>query len=266
MAEQISAHHLALIWGTLRNIVDFNYLEKSVEIMLIGAENGEFPIHSYQKIYIELPKNQTRIDLSSRSNNHSPTLNSSPEKNNYVKNQWINQRLIRLPRFYIKKNSSELINLYKSLIKNWNSTQIPSDIPCFALALKVIGDYSNEREAQFVRVLLIWENKIARIIDLEYFEGPLEDCISPEWYINSFNSSNLYQVSKIMTNVQAYLPKWTNQSYSLHIIPSFLTNFLKYGKKGFCFENGWKYEYNYLSINELNSDLSVILDLIKSFF
>ena len=67
-------------------------------------------------------------------------------------------------------------------------------------------------------------------------------------------------------SIDNYLPNWMNQTYSLFVIPSFLTNLLKFGKKGYFNNNGWNYEYNYQTREELQSDLNILLSKIDSFF
>jgi hypothetical protein len=258
MVENITQQNLALIWGTLRNNVNFSILDIPAEIKLVGSILGEFPVYSYQKIYLEIPKNQKKQDLSGRGNNN---LNFSK------KNLWISQRIIQLPLYTTENEDYDLLEeKFKILITNWNNSHVPNEIPCIVLALKVIGNYCNEREAQFARIFFIWENKTAQFLDLEYFEGPIEDCISPEWYITAFEWTSMKKNILKFKNLQNYLPNWNNKTYSLFIIPSFLTNFLNIGEKGYYFENGWGNEYNYQSKEDLLLDLNVILDKINTFF
>ncbi|MHA1719600.1 MAG: hypothetical protein ACTSWX_05810 [Promethearchaeota archaeon] len=258
MMGQISRQDMALIWGTLRNIVNFKQIKKSTELMITGTIKGVFPIYSYHEIFIEFPQSEKKMDVSGRSNNYSKVIK---------KDQWISQRLIKLPIFHIENNDYNLLEKsYKSLIKAWNDSLIPKEIPCLALGLKAAGAYCSEREAQFARILLIWESGTSRIIDLELFEGPLEDCISPEWYINVSDYANLTHISPKFRGIDNYLPNWMDQTYSLFVIPSFLTNLLKFGKKGYFNNNGWNYEYNYQTREELQSDLNILLSKIDSFF
>lgn len=258
MIENIPQQNLALIWGTLRNIIDFSSYRIPTEIKIVGTFKGEFPINSYQKIYLEIPKTQEKNDLSGRLNDQFRDI-----KNNL----WNIRRIIQLPYYEIEDIDCKLLEeRFKSLLDVWNDTHIPKEIPCIAVALKIDGNYCNEREAQFIRIILVWENKIARNIDLEYYEGPLEDCISPEWYIKAFKFSSLKNIFLKLRNIQYFLPNWQNQTYKLLVIPSFLKKFLKNGKEGVILENGWGIEYNYQSRENFLLDLCFILEKINSYF
>jgi len=141
MLENITQQNLALIWGTLRNNVNFSILDIPTEIKLVGTIRGEFPVYSYQKVYLEIPKNQKKQDLSGRGNNN---------RNFSKKNLWISQRIIQLPLYTTENEDYDLLEeRLKILIKIWYNSHVPKEIPCIVLALRVIGNYCNEREAQF---------------------------------------------------------------------------------------------------------------------
>ncbi|WP_457559256.1 hypothetical protein [Candidatus Harpocratesius sp.] len=256
--ERLSFQDIALIWGTLRNNIDFRLIDKSFDIMIVDSINGRFPVDAYNDIYLEIPRNQMKMDLSGRRNNFS-------RKNQ--NNLWNSLRIFQLPVYYIENIESDvLIASFKQLINGWNDSHIPKEIPCIALALKVSGDYCDEREAQFIRILLIWENGTARFVDLEYYEGPLEDCISPEWYVKVSELGNYSNLGLKFKNLSRYLPNWNNQRFSLFIIPSFLGDYLKYGTHEEIDIYGWKRGYVYRTQDDLQKDINIILNKVNFFF
>ena len=152
----------------------------------------------------------------------------------------------------------------KIIVNHWNDIGIPDDIPCIAIAIKYSGLSSDFRESQHVNVLIIWSDAVARIVTLEWFEGPLEDCITPEWYINSSSLLNL------KTALLNYGKDFKHISldgitYSIYTIP------LCFGMLLHRFSDKeaqpiWNYEWKYETYLDFNSDLTLLFSKIMETF
>ncbi len=247
---------MALIWGNLRNVLDFDNLKIPGEFSLVGSEKGEFPISSYNPIYLEIPKINEKYNLTGRFNW------SSCETNRNI--SWQFNRMIHLPIY----NSSENINLndLKNIFQNWNEFSIPQNIPCLNLGIQIKGTYTSDgRDAQLATVLLVWPNGISRILQLDYFEGALDDCCTPEWYIKSFGILSLSKAIEKFIEIHKTKSDWFNSVYSILLNPATIIKTLNgsridYPKKGF--QSEWEYE----NFNTFNQDLKVIFDNIKYLF
>lgn len=245
----------SLIWGNLRNILNPSELKISSAISLIGSSKGFFPVDSYQPIQLEIPKNKKKIDISGRSN-FGYSIYNKEEKRNF--------RSISLPIYKIEENTN--INSLNKFFQLWNAENsfIPSEIPIISLSFKVKGSYSTDgREGQNILVLLVWAEKFARILELDWFEGPLDDCCTPEWYIKS---SGLIEPSRAIQKVRSmtsHASSWENPSYSLFANPWPLGNYNHFGQRQKTNNPVWVYEWNYHDHSKLNSDLNQILNEIE---
>ena len=66
--ETLSDADISLIWGNLRNLIDFNSKKIPGEIWLADTTTGEFPVNSFHPIFLEIPRSHKKIDISGRSN------------------------------------------------------------------------------------------------------------------------------------------------------------------------------------------------------
>ena len=175
--DQLQSGPLSLIWGNLRNHLDFSSVSIPTLIALTGTAIGEFPVDDYHPIFLEIPKNEFKVDFSGRFNNN---YNSGLEKT-----VWHQKRIIPLPIYEINDDIVDIDTL-ELLTHSWSHSLVPEDIPFITLSIKVKGSYCDEREGQYVFVLLVWPDDTARILELDWFEGPVEDCITPEWSIQVY--------------------------------------------------------------------------------
>ncbi len=257
METETNISNFALIWGNLRNIVDFNNIVIPGTFSLIGSEKGEFPVDSYHPIYLEIPKIGEKSNLTGRYN----WLSCSTDRDI----SWLNNRLIQLPTYNISSNV-DLLEL-KEILHIWNNHSIPENIPCVAVAVKTKGTYTSDgRDGQLVTVLLIWPNGISRILQLDYFEGALDDCCTPEWYINSFGKLGLDKAISKFIELHRIMPDWSNIQYTILSNPSIIADNLKglksdYTKKGFQIE--WYYDNFTIFQNDLEKIFSNIKDLFN---
>ncbi|MHA2331268.1 MAG: hypothetical protein ACXAEU_04505 [Candidatus Hodarchaeales archaeon] len=250
--ERISAINLSLIWGNLRNLIDFDTVEIPSDFKIIGTIAGEFPVDDYHPIFLEVPRTRKKINISGRSNHRvSPGIS---------KNKWYFRRIISLPTYEFSENvKSNFLDIFYQF---WGRSLIPEEIPCSALAIKTKGHYCDVREGQNIIVLLIWIDKTARILELDWFEGPLEDCITPEWYIKSSELLSLKNGFVKLKDACSSPTGWFNPTFTLFVIPSCLGTALL-GEKNETCQKGWIYEWNYCDHLALVKDLDYILNEIK---
>ena len=175
---------------------------------------------------------------------------------------WNVMRTINLPIYTNSENIDP--GILKLVIKYWKEIHIPDDIPCLALAVKCHGNYTDVREAQCVNVLLIWNDEVCRTMTLDWFEGPEEDCITPEWYINATPLMDLHAAFK-MINEFYKTRQWENPVYSIYSLPSCLGSALK-GEISKESRKQWGYERKYSDHSEFVEDLARLFSSIQEIF
>ena len=242
-----------LSWN-LRNILDNSTLQGEEEFRFIGIQPGEYPIDGWNPYYLEVPRDGIKKDVSGRMSNVFGSGNKEMV--------FDHKRVIDLP-IYINDEKVD-IETIKQIIGSWDDFHIPDDIPCFALALKCYGNYTDFREAQYISVLLIWNDEVCRIISLDWFEGPEEDCITPEWYVTS---SPLLNIDEGFAEIEAFNRKsgWTSPLYSIFLLPSCLG----YDLKGEVCKDAyrqWGREWKYNDFSDLKDDMSLLYARIKDIF
>lgn len=249
--EALEITDLPTIWGNLRNLIDFSSISIPAEISLVGTTLGKFPVDNLHPIYLEVSRNLKKVDISGRL--------SVPVRDRDINWSW--KRVISLPRY--ENNNDIGTDCLKKFFEAWKGTLIPEEIPSLALAIKIIGQYSETREGQYVVVLLVWPSYVARILELDWFEGPLEDCITPEWYIST---SELMKPSKAFEKMRALCsrtPFWQNPCYIMYSIPECLIESLN-GEKREYDRKDWKFEHIYRNHDLLLVDLGSVLEKIEN--
>ncbi|MDH4212341.1 MAG: hypothetical protein OEV85_00310 [Candidatus Thorarchaeota archaeon] len=255
--DEFAAPILPIIWGSLRNLFDFEKIEIPCGVRLVGSVRGDFPVDAYSPIFLEISKELGREDLSGRFG--SAVMNDEPK---VYDNVWYPARTIPLP---IYENDPELSyeglrDGYCQLLSGWFNSPIPDNLPCAAVAVKTRGNYCAEREAQLIVVLLLWPNNSARLLFLEFFEGAVEDCISPEWYLSVSKLMSVSVAMQEMKRTYNHLPEWDRPNSTVSIKPLFLESALTNGRKENRFESHWKYEWIYNERKNLLIDMNVLLD------
>lgn len=238
----------SLIWGTLRNLIDFSEIDIQEPFSLVGIEQGTFPVDTYHPIYLEVPRS-IKSDISGRS-----SINS-PSKSNI--NIWKNRRIISLP---IYKEEREIhTQTLQDIIRIWNDSFVPREIPSIAIATTIYGGYSTEgRIGQYSAILILWSNFTARILELDWFEGPLEDCVTPEWYIRTSELLTINNAINRMRDIHKIPPAWDKPKYSLFSIPSNISADLKAEKSDTNYKN-WGCGREYYEFHDLQHDLEKTL-------
>ena len=256
MSKEISSqvYSFILSWN-LRNLVDTCLIMNPEAINIIGMIPGEFPVDAWKSYFLEIPKGGSKKDIVGRS------LRAFGISMRGIK--WISKRIIPFP-IYTCSPYSAIENL-KLIIKHWNDAFISDDMPCLALAVKTSGYYCEDREVQSVAILPIWNDEFGRIISLDWIEGPLEDCITPEWYIETTQWLNLENALKKMQKLHENPPSWENTSFSIYVVPSCL-GYKLHGKKSNTSYELWEVEWKYDEHAALKEDLISILSEIRNTF
>ncbi len=252
--ENLSVLRPFILSWNLRNILEKTSMLISNEFCIIGTGLGEYPIDAWKPYFLETPKDGHKKDIGGRF--------SSAMGIGITNTEWNRKRTINLPIYsHIRDYDVERLKL---VIKHWYDIGFPDDVPCLALAVKCRGFYSEDREAQYVTVLTVWNDVVARIVSLDWFEGPLEDCITPEWYIETTPLLNLKDAIEKMRNIYKNT-HWDNPSFSIYAIPSCLGHKLL-GKMVDTSYNLWNHGWGYTNYAELKGDLELLLSGIKKIF
>ena len=171
---------------------------------IIGTCSGIYPIDGWKPLYLEVPRDKRKKDITGRFN-----VATDQESRRMGFNDF---RTIKLP-VYADIHNFDLDKM-RVLIKHWCVIGIPDDIPCISIALKCRGFYSDYREVQYVTVVIIWNDGVGRIVSLDWCEGPLEDCITPEWYIETTPLMNMNEACRRIQNIYENI-QWDNPAFSI---------------------------------------------------
>lgn len=243
----------SLIWGTLRNLLDFDSIKITQPFSLVGTFQGTFPIDTFHPIFLEIPRNNQKLDLSGRKN---LVFGSSPRGT-----EWQGRRIVPLPE-YREKEQLKVKSLY-SMLQVWDQALIPDEIPCISIATTIKGGHSSEnRIGQYSVVIIVWPNLTARILELDWFEGPLEDCISPEWYIRTSELMTLRNAIIRMLKLHKIPPVWEKSVFTTYTIPSSFSMGFNGKKSGYELK-GWGSEWIYDKFQVFRNDLKQILEEIE---
>ena len=209
-AEITELRPFILSWN-LRNTIDENQVINPQEFCITGTHLGEIPIDGWKPYFLEVPKKRFKKDIVGRTH--------QALEINLKNTTWDRNRVVVLPVYMGSPNTD--FEKLKLVIKHWDKICIPDEVPCLAIAFKYRGFYSDNRETQFVSVLIIWNDAVARIISLDWTEGPLEDCVTPEWYIESTSLMNLNDAFEKLKSVYKNI-SLNNPYFSIYTIPSCL--------------------------------------------
>lgn len=207
-------------------------------------------------MFLEVPKTGTKHDITGRSN-----FSSTPKLINQI---WDLRRIVNLP-IYIDSQDSEM-DQFKKIIKYWKEMCISEDVPCIAISIKCYGTYDiySHREAQSVKVLLVWSDSVARVISFDMYEGPLEDCITPEWYLNTTPLMSLGMAKNLMRSAFKN-NNWSSPNFSIYPIPSILGHRLHDNPIQTPYKN-WKFEWNYLDLPSFSTEIEILLSEVDKLF
>ena len=251
----LSAIETSLIWGNLRNLIDFNSITVPSDLSLVSTTLGEFPVNNFHPIFLEVPKSLKKFNISGRKNFSQDFIDKTLG--------WLPRRIVSLPNYENDKDADP--ECLKSIIQQWERALIPEEIPCIALGVNITGQNSDGREGQYVTVLLIWANQKTRILELDWFEGPLDDCITPEWYLQVSEIMNFRKALIRMRKILKMPPNWENPLFSIYSIPPCLGCSIQ-NKWEESNHVGWRYKLSFREHEMWTKALESILTQIQALF
>ncbi|MFA5772103.1 MAG: hypothetical protein WC974_05180 [Thermoplasmata archaeon] len=253
--DELSSLNPTIVLWNIKSI--FNKQPTSVtyeNFGLIGTKLGRYPIDAWKPYYLEVPKNGNKKDTVGRGHQaFGISLENTP---------WNLKRTIVLPEYTRFQNFD--IEQMKLIVKHWTDICIPEDVPCIAIAVKCRGYYCDDRAAQSIAVLTIWNDAVCRITSLDWAEGPLEDCITPEWYIETTSLMNLDEAVERMQKIYENI-SWENKAFSIFTIPSGIGCDIN-EKTSSTTHAPWGSELKYECYAELKNDLNIMFSQIRSIF
>ena len=241
-----------LVNWNLRNLPGCNGSSPLPDVGIKGTVIGTYPIDGWRTYYVEVPKDGRKKDIVGRM--ISPEMRNTP---------WDEKRVVLLPDYQCSMDYD--LRRLRSIVSGWSEIGIPDDVPCAALAVKCIGSWGDEgREAQTITLLLVWSDGTARLMTLDYAEGPIEDCCTPEWYTES---SPLLSIEKALPRMEGTFDnlRWEGMWYSIFSIPACLGNGLD-GSSGACDYPLWRHEWKYDEKPAFRLDLGRILSAVGYLF
>jgi len=242
-----------LSWN-LRNVVEHPSSVVPKNFCITGTDLGEYPIDGWKALFIEIPENTQKKDIVGRYSHAFGIRMGNTE--------WNNRRIVELP-IYVHCRNADLGRL-KTVVRHWPDVFIQDDMPCLAVAAKCVGFYSDHREAQYVTVLAVWNDTTARIVSLDWIEGPLEDCVTPEWHVETTPLLNLRESLEKMETLYKHV-NWDKTCYAIYTIPTCLGHRLQ-GKTAETPYAFWGHECGYDEYSLFNDDLNLTLSVVQDVF
>jgi len=243
---------LSLSWN-LRNAMDSPSMLFPGQFSFEGIGRGEYPIDAWRPFPLEVPAGGTKTDISGRMNHAFGVAFNGPGWN------WL--RTVNLP-IYHNGDSLDMGEL-ATIIRHWPKAAM-DDLPCISLAVKRRGWYGEDRETQSVTVLVVWGDSASRIVTLDWSEGQLEDCVTPEWCIHASPLMDVRHACAEMGHAILGV-SWDRPRYSMFILPTCLGRNL-HGVSVDAPYKFWKREWIYENHSALKMDLCRLLSEIVQLF
>lgn len=219
-----------------------------------GSESGQYPINGWRPHFLEVPSGGQKTWCSGRG--------IRAFGFGLKETEWDLRRVLRLP-IYTNCEAGD-IESFKVLVRHWAEISLPDDMPCLCLAVKCHGNTYETVEAQSISVLMIWNDSVSQIVTLDWCEGPLEDCVTPEWHVQS---SSLMNVDAAIEKIQGTFKdlRWERASFSIYTLPCFLGRALRGEVEETAFSQ-WVREWRYPEYLHFKRDLSALLQEIEKVF
>ena len=251
--QQTALSPFFLSWN-LRNVSELSNGGLSGQPRIVSTKLGEYPIDAWKPFLIEVPRDGSKKDIVGRCNHASGA--------SVANTRWNKMRTVMLPVYddhHIRK-----IEQLALLVRFWTEMGIPDEVPCLAVAVRSNGRYAEDREVQCITVLLVWSDPVARIVSLDWTEGPLEDCITPEWFVESTPMLSLDAAVWMMRGLKENLG-WEHRGHSIFTLPPCLGASLR-GERQPTTYALWKREWAYKDWGRMTEDLEGLLGMVRSMF
>jgi hypothetical protein len=242
-----------LSWN-VRDYIESRNITNSGDFCISGTGRGEYPIDAWKPFFIEIPANGHKKDIAGRSYHAFGIAMQATE--------WNPKRVAWLPIYSNCTRSS--VSDFKIVVKNWADISIPDDVPCIALAVKCRGYYSDAQEAQHVAVLLVWNDGAARLVSLDWSQGSLEDCPTPEWYLEASKLMNVNACMGILDGMYRNI-RLDDAVYSIFAIPPCICDGIGRAASPTAYRF-WENEWRFLDYDSLEDNLSGVFSKIKNIY
>jgi len=232
-----------------RNIFLFNLRGVVFRTQVAGIVPGEFPVDSWYPLLLEIPEGGSKACISGRFPGLLVGLPVSPV-------EWDKSRVVSLP---IYENTERCRQ--KTVRGVMASKDLPDTVPIVTIANRYDGYYCDQRRAQVVSVLAVYTGGTSLLLELDWCEGSLEDCVSPEWYLQASSFLTIRDGLDRFKKVCRNSPMWEDCSFYLYVIPPFLGSYLL-GRGKRMASKIWQEEWSYAKHSELMDASSQVIDVI----
>jgi len=209
---------------------------------------GEFPImDTWHPLFLEIPEGGSKGDMRGRFIGSFSSPTSAVE--------WDKSRIVNLPAY------KDTQRCQQEMLKSTKVSKEFPNVPVITLAIRYDGCYCEQRRAQAVSVLPVWLDDTSVLLELDWCEGPIEDCSNAEWHLRASTRlpirDGLDELRKSCRNP----PIWENCCFSLYIIPPFLgSHLLGAGKR--ISSKVWQREWKYTQHGQVMAALNQIMATI----
>lgn len=220
--------------------------------LVAGIVLGEFPIDTWYPLLLEIPEGGSKACISGRF----PGLLSS----SVSRVEWDKSRVINLPVYKNKEGyGPETLRRVKA---SWN--EFPDAVPAVTLANRYDGCYCDQRRAQMVSVFPVWADGTSILLELDWYEGPLENCANPEWHLRASPRLPIKDGVERLRRSCRNPPMWEDCSFYVYVIPAFLgSNLLGSGNgnSSKVWQKEWRYSNHGDMLNALDKIVTTIMEL-----
>lgn len=216
---------------------------------IAGIEPGEFPVvDAWHVLPLEIPEGGSKRDIRGRFIGSLSSYVSAVE--------WDKSRIVNLPVYKSMPRRQEEIPKSVKVSK-----EFPYAVPIVTVATRYDGDYCDQRRAQAVSVFHVWIDGTAVLLELDWCEGPIEDCANPEWHLRGSPRFTIKDGLEKLQESCRNRPMWENCSFYLYVVPPFLgSHLLGRGKK--IPSKVWQLEWGYTQHAEMVEALNQIITTV----
>lgn len=189
---------------------------------------GEFLIDTWYPLLLEIPEGGSKKCISGRF--LGPCVSRV---------EWDESRVVNLPIYENTKRYQR-----EALRSVETSKDFPYAVPVVIVANRYDGCYCDQRRAQVVSVFPVWADGTSILLELDWYEGPLEDCANPEWHLRASPRLPIKDGVDRLRRSSRNPPMWEGCSFYVYVIPPFLGSYLLGGGKGTSskvWQREWKY-------------------------
>ena len=212
---------------------------------------GEFPIDGWHPILLEILDGESKASMGGRF----PGL-LRPSMNHLKRD---GSRVINLPIYENKKGHAP-----GTLRRVMDHNDFPDEVPAIIVANRYDGYYCDERRAQSASVFPVWADGTSMLLELDWSEGPLEDCSNPEWHVRTSPRVSIKDGADRLMRVCHNPPMWEACSFYLYVIPPFLGSYIlgqSNSNSSKVWQKAWRYSNHAEMLKALDKIITTIVEL-----